>query len=298
MSEVSPVTVVPVATAAEPTTLIVPKKADLATTLASIKRDTVVGGLSIPDYVKEGCESADGLDMMGDMVTPPRLKVVQALSKDMKALGFSEGDMVVTPINVKVGDEANPLDVVVLLSWAEYLCINPREATDLFWLRDRTIDSKSQLAAKCRNRVKEPLPEGGLDKNKQPLQIEYAKASNFLVWLVDHNMAVVVTFLKGEGKYGDAFASLVNSRNLAVYSGMYQMKCVTHQNKRSDQWKGISVGNSPSNQAFCPRELLQPMKELYHSYREQWANQNINVNYDDLQDDPAERKADVGTTEY
>ena len=146
--------------------------------------------------------------------------------------------------------------------------------------------------------MKEALPEGGVDKNKQPLQMEYAKASNFLVWLVDHNMAVVVTFLKGEGKYGDAFASLVNSRNLAVYTGMYQLKCVTHSNKKGDDWKGISVGNSPNNQAFCPRELIQPMKELYLSYRTQWANQNIAVDYDDLQGEPGPAKTAVDTSEY
>lgn len=304
MTEVSPspVVVVP-ADSTQPvpvsgTVSVIPKKTELAVTMASIPRSTVVGGAAIPDYIKEACPTAEGLDMMSDMITPPRLKVVQALSKDMKAAGFAEGDMVITPINVKVGDEANPLDVIVLLSWAEYLCINPREATDLFWLRDRSIDNKSQLAAKCRNRVKEPLPEGGVDKNKQPLQMEYAKASNFLVWLVDHNIAVVVTFLKGEGKYGDAFASLVTCRNLATYSGLYQLKCVTHKNQKGDEWKGINAGNSPRNQAFCPRELIQPMKELHQQYREQWANQNIAVDYDDLQGEPGPAKSTVDTSEY
>lgn len=260
-------------------------KVSLAATMAKINKDKSIGGIAIPDYIKEECEQAEGLDMMGDMIVPNRIKVVQALSNDMKDAGYSEGDVVVTPINVKVGDEANALDCVVLLSWAEYLIINPRGVSDLYWLRDRTTDPKSVIAMKARNRVKEPLPEGGVDpKTKMPYQMEYVKAANFLVWLVDHNVAAIATFMKGEGKYGDAFASLITSRGLAVYGGMYRLSCNTRTNKSGDKWKGLTAGNSPVSQGFCPMNLVEPMKELHRYYKDQWANQNISVNYDDMSD--------------
>lgn len=275
---------------------IIGPKVSLASTMAKINKDKSIGGIAVPDYIKEESEQAEGLDMMGDMIVPNRLKVVQALSNDMKALGYAEGDVVVTPINVKVGDEANALDCVVLLSWAEYLIINPRGVSDLYWLRDRSTDPKSVIAMKARNRVKEVLPEGGVDpKTKQPYQMEYVKAANFLVWLVDHNVAAIATFMKGEGKFGDAFASLITSRGLAIYGGLYRLSCNTRTNKSGDKWKGLSAGNSEINQGFCPRNLLEPMKELHRYYKEQWANQNISVNYDDMSETEGTK---VDTSEY
>lgn len=277
---------------------IITPKVSLAATMAKINKDKSVGGIAVPDYIKEECEQAEGLDMMGDMIVPNRLKVVQALSNDMKEAGYSEGDVVVTPINVKVGDEANAIDCVVLLSWAEYLLINPRGASDLYWLRDRSTDPRSEIAVKARNRVKAPLPEGGTDKKTgQPFQMEYVKASNFLIWLVDHNVAAIATFMKGEGKYGDAFASLVTSRGLAIYGGLYRLTCNTRTNKGGDKWKGLTAGNSSQNQGFCPHGLIEPMKELHRYYKEQWANQNISVNYDDMTD-PQTEGPKVDTSEY
>ena len=160
-------TVVPVSTeqisvAAKPASAqLITNVLSLSECMAMVKKDKLVGGEPIPDYLLE--DKAEGLDMIGGMVKPMRLRVVQSLSKELKAAGnFSDGDAVVTPINVKVGDKANPIDAIVLLAWADYLCLNPRGA-GLFWIRSSSTDIRSMEAQKARKMVKEPLPEGTID---------------------------------------------------------------------------------------------------------------------------------------
>lgn len=285
--------VVPVTATPAAGTLVV-NKPNLAEAMSMIERTKIVGGAAIPAHMKD--DEAEGLDMLGGMVKPLRLRVVQSMSKELKALGFAEGDVVVTPINVKVGDKANPIKVIVLLTWADYLCLNPR-GCGLFWIRSQSSDPRSIEAQKARKFVKEPLPEGGRDSKGQPYQIEYVKACNFILWLPEHNIAAIATWMKGECKYGEAFSSLLMARGVSVYNSQYQLTCAGRTNARSETWDGLSAGNSPDNNGWTPEALKPAMAGMHHYYRQQWSNQNLDAGYDDMTE-PQENASTVDTSEY
>jgi len=294
-SEVSPETVVVSSTAgASPagTVTIIDKRPNLSESLAMIDRTKIVGGIAIPEGMIG--EAVEGLDMIGGMVKPLRIRVVQAMSKELKALGFAEGDVVVTPINVKIGDRANPFNAICLLSWADYLCLNPRNC-GLFWIRSQSSDPRSIEAQKARKFAKEPLPEGGKDPKGQPWMIEYVKACNAIFWLPEHNIAAIATWMKGECKYGEALASLLMARGVSIYNSMYQVSCCERTNARSEKWDGLTVGNSPSNNGWTPENLREPMAGMHRYYRDLWSAQNLDAGYDEMTE-PQESKVD--TSEY
>lgn len=298
---VEPTTTVVVRPAEQPATAQLITNANRLTlneSLAKIERTRIVGGQMIPEYLSD--DQSEGLDMMGDMVKPLRLRVVQSLSKSLKEAGFSDGDAVLVPINVKVGDKANPLNAVVLLSWAEYLCLNPRNCGQ-FWIRESTTDARSEIAqkvrkyAKDRKLEKELLPEGGKDSKGNLYTLEYVKACNFILWLTDHNIACMATWMKGEQKYGEAFSSLVQARGLSVYTGHYQLSVQTRTNASNESWDGLSAGNSPSNAGWCLEAIKESMKGMHQFYRDQWAAQNIDAGYDDMTEPQAGK---VNTDEF
>lgn len=264
--------------------------------MAMIKKDKVVGGAPIPDYLTEdGVDTGDGLDMLGDMIKPSRLRVVQSMSKELKDLGFAEGDAVVTPINQKVGDRANSMDVIVLLAWADYLCLNPRGA-GLFWIRSSSTDPRSVEATKARKMEKEPIPEGTIDpKTKSVYMMEYVKACNFLLYLPNEGIVVLATWMKGECKFGEAFSSLLMARSVDIYKSMFRLSVQKRTNARNESWDGLSASNSPTNSGWCPKELLPAMKGLHLYYRDQWAAKNIDANYDDMTEPQVEK---VNTDEF
>lgn len=241
-------------------------------------RSTVVGGEAIPDYLRE--EMPEGLDTVQEVATPPRIRIVQALSNDLKALGFVEGDVVLTPLNVKIGNESTPVDCNVLLTWCDYLALNPRDAANLPWIHDRTIDGKSALAQRCRNRDKEELP-GMRGRKGEALYIEFVRALNFLVWLPDHSITATVSFMKGEARYGDAFASLIAARGLAIYSGVYRLNCCEHANKSGDKWKGFTVSNSPTNGGFILQTHVEPLKAMHRHFKALMNSAQLTAAYDE-----------------
>jgi hypothetical protein len=228
------------------------------------------------------------------MIKPSRLRVVQKTSDSLKELGFSESDAVVTPLNLKVGDRANAFDAIVLLSWADFLCLNPR-GCGLFWIRSSSTDARSIEAQKARKYTKEPLPEGGKDSKGNPYQLEYVKACNFLLFLPLHNIVVLATWMKGECKYGENFSSLIGARGIDCYKSMFSLICKKHVNARGESWDGIEASNSPNNSGWCPKEILPAMKGLHYFFRDQWAARNIDAGYDDMTEPQTES---VDTREF
>jgi len=279
----------------KPSELIIPRLS-FSESMSLIQKTKLVGGVPIPEHLLG--DQAEGLDMIGGMVKPLRLRVVQSMSKELKALGFAEGDVVVTPINVKIGDKSNPFQAIILLSWADYLCLNPR-GCGLFWIRSQSADIRSMEAQKARKFVKEPLPEGGKDSKGVPYQLEYVKACNFILWLPEHNIAAIATWMKGECKYGEAFASLMMARGMSVYNSMYELSVNQRTNARNETWDGLTASNSKFNRSFTPEDIKPAMAGMYSYYREQWAAQNIDAGYDDMTD-PQENAGSekVDTSEY
>ena len=178
--------------------------------------------MAVPDFMQ--ADGRAGLEDAGRHIRPPRLRVVQAQSKGLKALGFDPGDAVLTPQNIavlpfdKTGEER--IRFVCIYRYTEYVCWNPREATDLPAIRERSRDHDSALARKCRNQdqwfeVTADL-EGRKDDKGNQLRVRNQEHLNFLCLLegVDglEDTPVLMSFSRAEHITGSNFLALAMMR--------------------------------------------------------------------------------------
>lgn len=276
MNDITPT---PVAVPAVSVPVVGPAPAAPVTILAP---RVAVGGLAVPDYIEDDRE---GLDDLAGMLRPQRLKIVQDLSEEKKSGEYAPGDVLLKPVDIKVATANSALTVRVIFSYTEFLIINSRPLIaarpDLYWLRERTLDGRSELAHKARNRVMEPAPENVIDsKTKQPAQIEYVVAINHVVWLVRDQVLALATFMKGETKYGERLGQLVAMRNKSTYAGQYDLEVAIHKNKNGDQWYGFTPKNSET--PWTPQAELEQMKALRAKVKQAFDTQTLEADYEDV----------------
>ncbi len=267
--EVPVVPVVPVAT----TGISVPATAVV---------NTAVGGLIIPDDIPDDRE---GLDDLIGMIKPLRVKVVQALSDEKKTGKASEGDVLLKPVDVKIAALGESITIVPIFSFTEYLALNPRGLVaarpELYWLRDSSRDAKSTIAHKARNRVTEDNPEGAINREtNQPWQVQYVVAYNYVVWLVRDNTMALLTFMKGEAKYGERLGQLIQLRNRSMYTGQYDLTIEKHRNQRGDEWVGLTPANCKES-PWAPAALRDMLKDQRAKLVEAYNSATLVTEYDD-----------------
>jgi hypothetical protein len=238
----------------------------------------------IPDYLQEETE-VEGLDAISKMTVPPRVKVVQDMSRELKALGFQVGDIVLSPANIKIGDAANPLHVTPVFSWTEFLALNDRKSGQ-FFIREKTSDTRSKLARDAKNRLAYPNPEGAkIQGQTEPWKVTCVEALNFICYLHGPGLFALITFMKAETKYGRKLATLIELRQRSIYAGVYCLEVGEHANQGGDVWQGFNPSNSALiNQGWTPREMLPMMSAEYRKMKDVFESNMLDASYEDPTD--------------
>lgn len=191
--------------------------------------------VDMPDYIEEGGEQEEALVKV---IRPPRIKIVQDLSKKVKqAFGLANGDVVLLPLGIKLGDLSAPILVTPIFWYSEYVALNPREATALPMIRERKLSELSETARKAKQRVSEPCPE------LPAKNITYAEVLNFIVYVHGYNVTAMVNFLKGEYSSGSNFAALIKQRGARCFACVYELVPGVHTNRNGDEWYGFDARN-------------------------------------------------------
>lgn len=260
-----------------------------------------VAGQAAPDFLTTA-EGDGNLQIMRQYVILPRLKVVQALSREPFKPPYQEGDVVATPIMVPIATNTNAGDVlfhlVPILFYPEWITWNPRNA-GLPAIKERSYDSKSSIAMKARNPEtrRENLPDGRKDSNGQPLQMRHLEHLNFVFDLVnsEHELAglpLTLSFASGEHQAGSRFSTLISTRRAKYTFGcVFAAKMGVRKNEKG-VWRGIDIDNPEPSSGVSPwvtdKAKFEQYMEAWKEYKEVYDQKRLQVNMDDLDDPDAE----------
>lgn len=247
-----------------------------------------------PDYLANLQISREdfGTELMSQYIIPPRLKVVQPLSRGEYKEKFTPGDAVLAPqmlkvIGLDVDDKHRPMNksqqvlFTPLFFFAEFICWNPLQATTLQAVRERSFDPNSIIAKKARDqnaRQSEPCPE----YPDKPLS--YQEHLNFvcLLHLEGLNtLPVVIPFSRAEFKIGRNFMSLIKTRVAPMYACKFAFNVVFRENEKG-QWYGLNIENPPENVGgFVDEAMFKMCKEQYDELKKAHSENRIVVDLDD-----------------
>ena len=177
-----------------------------------------------------------GLEDLERVIRPSYVKIVQAMSKPLKAKGFAEGDMVLMPAEIALPVEIN---VTPILQYSIYQCVNPIQAKSLPMIREQSLDPDHEIAEKCRNFESFDCPEAPTHK------CVYQHVLVYLVWIEEVQDVASITFRGAEFKTGTGWGSKIRIRRKDIYAGRYTLNTEEHS-KNDDSWEGFNIRNASS----------------------------------------------------
>lgn len=148
---------------------------------------------------------------MNQFARPPRIKIIQDNSKPPFKPPFNDGDVIIVPQMLKIGDVETPFTFTPIYFFSNFICCNPYSPNDsLPMIRESTFDPRSELARKCQKiGYREPCPEN------PKKELTFNTVLNFLI-RVEHEGApevpIAMVFRSTTFKFG---------QNLI---GMFQMR--------------------------------------------------------------------------
>ncbi len=253
----------------------------------------------LPAFMQK--DDVTGTEDLGEFVRPPRIRVVQALSKDLIDT-FDNGDVVLLPQKVLVSEvlkndkkkpktdktgAGDPFWFVPLFFWPEWISWNPRELTDLDAIRFRTTDPNDPLVAKCRNRELwyEPHPD------KAEVNIRNVEHLNFVIMLMSGEFTgteAVVSFSRAEHRSGTNLAGLIKMRKAPIFGCVFQISVGFRENPQG-QWYGLDVTNPDEKSGFNPfiqnEEVYSGFRKKHEEFKSLHEKSKLEVVHDE---DPSE----------
>lgn len=147
---------------------------------------------------------------MASFSKPPRIFVVQGLSKPPLKPPFTDGDIVLMGggFAKKIGDAQTPYTVTPIGFFVDFLALNPPNRPP--FIRERTFDMMSEIARKAETFTKEQFPGG-----EQGEVIKYVKNLNFILIIHDPEIGEIPvhqSFMKGTFKVGQNLIGLIQNR--------------------------------------------------------------------------------------
>lgn len=204
---------------------------------------------------------------MQTYVSPPRLKVVQSTSGAPFKPTFAEGDILVLPEMLKVGDTKTAFEFVPLAVFPMFIATNPFQLKNsLPFIRERSFDEDSDVARKARAFLRVPCPEDG------KYQIVYQTTLNFLIRIekpqISAELPVALMFRSMEFKVGQILLTLLQERRAKSFYCRFQAGSLFQSTPKGNYY-GLSVMNAPepwvaedkvsqyTEEAKVVRELIQ-----------------------------------------
>lgn len=209
---------------------------------------------------------------------PPRIKVVQGLTKPPIKPPFAEGDIVVIPQLTKIGDRNTPFTFVPIHFFPSWICMNPiKMMGTLKAIREFSADPNSELAKKCKSFAKEKCPE-----NKD-LLLTFAETLNFMVVLEGdpewEDVPIHLFFSRGEYPTGQKLIALMQQRKAPRYACRFQAITGTHQSK-GNEWPGLDLRNDP--QPWVAENKFRQYELMYNELKKLVDNKTLELDLEDF----------------
>lgn len=250
-----------------------------------------------------------GTEGMAQYVRPPRVQVVQALSKNLTE-DFNVGDTVLMPSKsllapVSLNDAGRPSKAKVgageswfaspIYFFVEWIAWNPREETKLPSIRERSLDPKSDLARRCQNR------DTWFDKLEgSEYNVRNCEHINFVVVPISGEFAgtpMALSYSRSEHRTGAALAALVKQRKAAIFANVFEF-AVGYRENSSGEWYGVNGFNPSEESETAPfiqdEDIYDHFKNLHNEFAEAHREGLVQIDMESGggEDEPSETTTD------
>lgn len=212
--------------------------------MSSVPTNTTINS-QLPAYLQKETRIDDKRDI-AKLLSPPRMKIVQSQSGiQFKGDGkFKDGDILIIPQMIKIGDLNTEFTFVPLHFFPTYCCFNPWDLKDqLQYIREMSFDVESIVGKKALAFRNEQCPENAR------YEIEYRKVINVFAKIEgdfgsDAPEYVTQIFNKGEYSTGQVLVDLVIKRPADRYVQKYNALSKWKQDKKGSHY-GLDIRNAP-----------------------------------------------------
>lgn len=267
-----------------------------ATTALAIPGSKSIALTNAPDFMKGLAPSELGTELMGQYISPPRMKLVQSQSGQELRQQFPESSIIAVPalkeisapIDFKNGmKESQSIRVVPLFFYPEFVLMSPF-GIDPF-LRERSTDPQSPLAAKCRAL---PFEKRSIPCPEDPNQVcKYKEVMNFIVAVLHpHGFEdpLLISFS------GSAFTEARNwcklakvPRGIPLYGQVFDLSC-SPRKKDKFNWYGWNVRAATAENGLLEFITDEPffnwLRDQHTMFAEGYADGLLQANYEDADD--------------
>lgn len=265
------------------------------TELVEVKSNT---GLAVPDFMVE--DSRAGTELLSNYIQPPRLKIIQPLTKPPLIDKFNPGDLVLLPneellIGLSSDDEGKKLKhseklrFVALFFFPKWITYNPMEIRQQHGaIRDQSFDPECSIAFKSKNKTtrNEVCPEMPDKKITHVEVLNYA-----LSFEIEGRWTepAILQIKSGEHGVGTAFNTLVRSRKAPIFGCVFEAQ-VNYRSNAKGQWFGLDMMNPQENPWVDNRQQYDAFKEAHETFDKFYKMNAIIMEEDDegVVDQPSE----------
>lgn len=250
-------------------------------------KKVAVANPNLPAFMQQ--DGVAGTENLDQYIRPPMMKIIQKMSADELVDQFGVGTVIVQPQSQVLAGKEQPLLITPLFQFTEWVVVNPIQLKDLPSIHDRTIDPKSPIAVKAKNRNTwyEDIPGRINEETGNPWQRRNVENINFVCMV--HNVEevkdtpVVFSFSKGRWRDGSDLCMKIRQRKAPIYGCVFELTSVLRENASGNFW-GQTVANPTQHDAFIQdEEQYKLFKELHEKFDS--LHGEIEVTYDDPKDD-------------
>lgn len=222
----------------------------------------VTPDLSLPEHLRG--KEVKGMDLMKQIVVPPRIKIVQRQSSELLTAKFPAGTVLSMPAEAVIAEIDTEFLFVPLFFYREWATWSPLEMRgQVPSILDRSADPTSAVAIKAQNpRTRE---ESDFLYQGQKIKVRHVEHLNFVVSLYQHTLGtdpMTMSFSRGEHFNGCKFASLVKMRNASPFACVFEA-IVNKEPRKNNKgsWFGLDISNPSEAPAWVTKEELEQLEK-------------------------------------
>ena len=208
-----------------------------------------ITNINRPSYLTDADDAkySDQIQKLNEYGKPLTIKVIQGNTGLPYKPPFAEGDAIITPEAIKIGDEKTPFTFIPLCFFSTFVCVNPYQMRGtLSTIREFSFDPNSDVAKKARAFTVLPCPQN------EKLDIKYRVNLNWFI-IVDGlpqyaDRPIHLRMSGGDYKYGQSLITLIQGRwnNHKAPSPACRFRgFVETHTSGPNSWKGLGFLNDP-----------------------------------------------------
>lgn len=245
----------------------------------------VQSNASVPAFMQN--QEVMGTEALNAYVRPPRLKLVQAMSR-APFDQYDQGTVLVVPQLIEFAKvdratkKGDKWKFIPLFFYPEWIQTNPMALANAPFIRERSFDPRSELARKARTKETwfEPCPED------PKLQIANRECLNFVVMPYDHptlsGTMCVLTFARANFRDGSNLASMIKIRKAPIFGQVFEASAAQRENAKGAWW-GLNI-SIPEDTPWAGVEDFEVFKALHLELAKTHEEGLLQVDYDDTEE--------------